>query len=131
MAWLTAWDSQGPHRTATSGDEMSALWLAHEASGLGVDVAREEFTLNRLDPGLCYLELDGRRISAVPVFDAPSTGADGISGKLSLDGHDGAVLVTELTPRSVYSGEYQRLRRGPTHRALVIICSGDRPGMGL
>jgi len=131
VAWLTAWDSQGPHRTATSGDEMSALWLAHEASGLGVDVAREEFTLNRLDPGLCYLELDGRRISAVPVFDAPSTGADGISGKLSLDGHDGAVLVTELTPRSVYSGEYQRLRRGPTHRALVIICSGDRPGMGL
>ena len=130
-AWLTAWDAQGPHRTATIGDEAGALWLAREASKWSADVAREEFGLDRLDPGACYLELDDRRISAVPVFDAPATGADGIRGTLSLDGRDDAVLVAELTPRSVYSGEYQRLRRGNAHRALVIICGGDRPGMGL
>jgi hypothetical protein len=92
---------KGPHRTATRGDEWGALWLAREASGLGVHVAREEFALDRLDPVACYLEFDGRRIPAVPVFDAPSTGAAGTSGRLNLVGHDGAVLVAELTSRSV------------------------------
>jgi hypothetical protein len=130
-ALLAAWDAQGPHRTATRGDERGALWLVREASGFGAHVAREEFALDRLDPVACYLEFDGRRIPAVPVFDAPSTGAGGTSGRLSLVSHDGAVLVTELTPRSVYSGEFERLRRGDPHRAIVIICSGDRPGMGL
>jgi hypothetical protein len=33
--------------------------------------------------------------------------------------------------RSVYSGEYERLRRDTAHRAVVIVCTGERPGMGL
>jgi hypothetical protein len=57
-AWLTAWDSQGPHRTATAGDEAAAHWLAREAGGLGVEVTNEVFELDRLDPVACYLELD-------------------------------------------------------------------------
>jgi len=52
VAWLTAWDSQGHHRTGTTGDETGALWLEHEAAGFGVDVATEAFTLKRLDPRL-------------------------------------------------------------------------------
>ena len=39
VAWLTAWDSQGAHRTPTTGDEAGALWLAHEVARLGVEVA--------------------------------------------------------------------------------------------
>ena len=39
VAWLTAWDSQGAHRTPTTGDEAGALPLAHEVAGLGVEVA--------------------------------------------------------------------------------------------
>jgi hypothetical protein len=31
IAWLTAWDSQGVHRTATSGDEAGADWLIRES----------------------------------------------------------------------------------------------------
>jgi hypothetical protein len=131
VAWLKAWDSQGPHRTATSGDEAGADWLAHQAAGLGIKAADEEFSLDRLDPATCYLELDGKRISAVPVFDAPGTQPDGVTGTLSLGAHDEAVLVAELTPRSVYTGEYERLRRGAAHRALVIVCTGARPGTGL
>jgi hypothetical protein len=107
------------------------MWLAHEAAGLGANVGAEVFELDRLEPVACYLELDGERISAVPVFDAPSTRADGVFGTLSLDGQDEAILVAKLTPRSVYTGEYERLRRDTAHRALVIVCSGERPGMGL
>jgi hypothetical protein len=131
VAWLTSWDSQGTHRTGTAGDEASAHWLAHEAAALGVEATSEAFELVRLDPVACCLELDGERISAVPAFDAPPTGADGLTGTLSLGGHDEAILVAKLAPQSVYTGEYDRLRHDTAHRALVIICSGARPGMGL
>ena len=131
VAWLTAWDSQGAHRTATPGDQAGALWLASEAAKLGVEVATEVFALDRLEPVDCYLDLDGERISAVPAFDAPPTGPDGVSGPLSLSGREEDILVGRLTPQSVYTGEYERLRRDAAHRALVILCSGARPGMGL
>ena len=87
VAWLSAWDSQGVHRTGSTGDEAGARWLAHEAAGLGVEVASEVFALDRLDPLDCYLELDGERFSGVPVLDAPATGANGLAGALTLSGH--------------------------------------------
>jgi hypothetical protein len=130
-AWLSAWDSQGVHRTGTTGDEAGARWLTHEAVALGVEVASEVFTLDRLDPVACYLELDGERIPGVPVFDAPATGAEGVTGTLTLSGHEDGILIAKLSPRSVYTGEYEKLRRSATHRALVIVCTGERPGMGL
>jgi hypothetical protein len=129
--WLTAWDSQGIHRTATSGDEAAALWLAGEVGGLGAAIAFEPFALVRLEPVACYLELDGVRFSGVPAFDAPATGRDGVAGRLSFDGRYQSIIVAELTPQSVYTGQYDRLQRGTAHRALVIVCTGERPGMGL
>ena len=131
VSWLTAWDAQGVHRTATAGDAAGALWLAGEAAGFGVEVSTEVFQLERLDPVACCLELDGEHISAVPAFDAPATGGSGVTGTLGLNGQDEAILVAELTPRSVYTREYERLRRNTAHRALVIVCAGERPGMGL
>src|SRR5437016_5872143 len=115
VAWLTAWDSQGAQRTATAGDELGAIWLAHAAAGLGVEAATEVFELDRLDPVACYLEQEGERISAVPAFDNPGTGVSGVTGTLSLTDHDDAILVAKLTPRSVYTGEYETLRRGVAH----------------
>ncbi|MGA7865861.1 MAG: hypothetical protein WA709_05155 [Stellaceae bacterium] len=131
VAWLTAWDSQGAHRTGTTGDEAGALWLAHQAAGVGVEATTEVFELDRLDPVACYLELEGERISGVPAFDAPATGANGVIGALSLSRRDEAVLIAELPPQSVYTGQYERLRRDTSHRAVVIICAGARPGMAM
>jgi hypothetical protein len=124
--WLRAWDSQGFHRTGTEGDEAGAAWLAEEAGRLGASVTTEAFTLHRIDPVAAFLEVGGARIEAVPVFDAPPTGPDGISGVLGED-----IAVAELSPHAVYSGEYQRLRRDGSHRAFVIVCKGVSPGMGL
>ena len=67
----------------------------------------------------------------MPAFDAPPTTADGLTGILSLDGHAEAILVARLSPQSVYTGEYEGLRHNAAHRALVIVCRGARPGMGL
>jgi hypothetical protein len=80
IAWLTAWDSQGVHRTATSGDEAGADWLIREATGLGATPEVEKFALDRLDPIDAFLEYEGVRIPGVPVFDAPPTGVDGVMG---------------------------------------------------
>jgi hypothetical protein len=94
-------------------------------------VTIEEFALDRLDPVECFVEFGARQIAAVPVFDAPSTDTQGISGRLGPIGSDAEIGVAELSPRAVYTGEFERIRRDSPHRALVVICAGDRPGMGL
>ena len=130
--WLAAWDAQGIHRTATAGDEAGADWLLHEVAALGVAVpACEEFVLDRLDPIAAYLEVGGVRIAGVPVFDAPATGADGVDGALGPVGGEAPIAVVELSPRIVYTPDYQRLRRDAGHRGLVIICKGEQRGLGL
>ena len=131
IAWLTAWDSQGIHRTATGGDEAGANWLIREATALGAAPEIEEFSLDRLDPIEAYLEFDGRRVRGVPVFDAPATGPDGISGILGRVGEQTPIAVAELSPLSVYTPDYEELRRNAVHRGLVILCKGRQSGLGL
>jgi hypothetical protein len=128
--WLTDWDAQGLHRTGSTGDVAGAEWLMHEATALGAAVSIEEFTLDRLDPETTFLEFTGKRIDAVPVFDAPATSAAGVTGRLGLPG-DGEIVVAELSPRAVYSGTFEATRRDGCHRGFVVLCSGERPGMGL
>ena len=120
--WLQAWDSQGVHRTGTPGDTAGAEWLAREAAALGAEVAMETFPLSRLDPIQTWIECDGRQIESVPVFDAPSTTAEGVTGDIAL---------VPLSPWSVYTPEYQALRRGARHAGLVIVCEGGEPGLAL
>src|SRR5262249_29180461 len=72
------------------------------------------------------------RIAAIPVFDTPATGADGIVGRLGLAGGDGAeIAVARLSPQAVYSGEYERLRQAEPATAFVIAGAGSGPGMAL
>jgi hypothetical protein len=125
-SWLQAWDAQGTHRTGTGGDAAGAEWLAAEARALGAEVTTEDFSLDRLDPITCHLVIAGERIESVPVFDAPATGTDGIAGRLGSE-----IAVAELPPRAVYSGAFQRLRRSGGHDALIVICQGEAPGLGL
>ena len=114
-AWLSAWDSQGIHRTATAGDEAGAAWLIQEATGLGAAPAAEDFALDRLDPVGIYFEYDGERIPGVPVFDSPSTSAEGMAGFLAPIGGpvagQAAIAVAELSPFNVYSPDYEKMRR--------------------
>jgi hypothetical protein len=125
-AWLRAWDSQGIHRCGTEGDEAGAAWLAREAAALGAEVNSETFALDRIDPFECFLEAEGGRIDGVPVFDSPPTDTAGISGTVGTD-----IGVAELSPHAVYSGDFHALRRSSTHRALLVICKGAHPGLGL
>ncbi|HEX3861225.1 MAG TPA: hypothetical protein VHY35_05985 [Stellaceae bacterium] len=129
--WLADWDGQGTHRTATAGDHAGAEWLAVEARALGADAVIEEFALDRLDPVATFLEIGDKRIAAVPVFDAPPTSAGGVTGRLGVAGSGAPIIVAELSPRTVYSGEFERLRRTGEQTGFVVVCVGEQPGMGL
>ena len=130
-AWLRAWDAQGIHRTGTEGDESGAAWLTAEAATLGAAVTTETYSLQRVDPIEAYVALGDMRIAGVPVFDAPSTDDVGISGTLGPAGSDAEIGVAELSPHAVYSGAYRTLRRTSPHRALLIVCQDEQPGLGL
>ena len=130
-AWLRAWDSHGYHRTGTDGDEAGAAWLEREAAALGAVVSSESFALDRIDPVAAWLDVGGTRIESLPVFDAPPTGPAAIEGTLGPVGSGAIIGVVELSPHAVYTGEYQALRTTTQHRALVVVCQGQHPGMGL
>jgi hypothetical protein len=129
--WLAVWDAQGIHRTATAGDAAGADWLMGEVARLGVTATTEDFALDRLDTIAAFLEIGGERIAGVPVFDAPGTTADGVSGMLGPVGSGAAIAVAELSPRIVYIPDYEGLRRDPSHRGLAIVCRGEQPGLAL
>ena len=129
--WLEAWDTQGIHRTGTIGGTASAAWLAREVSALGAELTVEEYRFDRLDPVECFVELNDKRVEAVPVFDAPPTDGRGVVGRLGKVGGDAEIGVAELSPRTVYTGEFERIRRESRHRALIVVCAGDAPGLAL
>jgi len=127
--WLAAWDGQGIHRTATAGDLAGAEWLAQEAAALGAEVTIEEFALDRLDPIECFLELGGRKIAAVPVFDAPATDGEGVIGRLA-----DMVTMTVFITDARLGDRFTQLRReifGDNYpaSALITVAGLARPEM--
>ncbi len=121
-AWLTAWDRQGTHRTATQGDEAGADWLASEAAATGAKVTIETFSLARVDPLEAFLDIDGTRIDGVPLFDAP----DG-----DVTGTPADIAIRDVSPLAVYTPEFIALRQDAGLRAIVLITTGGAPGLAL
>jgi len=127
---VRAYDAQGVHRTGLAADSESADWLAGLAKSLGAEVFVETFVIDRVEPVRCHVDIEGTRIPAVPVFDAPFTGADGLSGVLA-SAEDGEIGLVELSPRAVYYASYAELRRRPGRRAEIIVTRGNREGLAL
>ncbi len=120
-SWLRAWDGQGIHRTATSGDDAGADWLAAEAERLGAQVAFETFEVERVDPVEAYVEVDGVRIEGVKMFDSPDTDPAGTN----------SVRVIEAPPFAVYSSEFREQRTQADTEVFVVVTTGERPGLAL
>jgi hypothetical protein len=127
--WLAAWDSQGTHRTGTSGDEAGADWLAGAAAALGATVTEERFSLDRIDPIEGSVTFDGTTIDGIALFDAPEGTAEGTAGAI---GQAEAVIgVGEVDPRAVYSGQFRAMREAAGHAALVLATVAEAPGLAL
>ena len=127
---VQVYDAQGHHRTGHLADLESAQWLAREASALGASVAIEEFSIDRVEPAACHLEVDGHRIPGVPMFDAAFTGPDGVTGRLGT-GPEAEIGLATLGPLSIYGPAYEPYRRAPGSRALVTVTEGGRDGLAL
>src|SRR5215467_5552492 len=140
---LQAYDAQGNHRTATEVDRRSGEWLAREVHQAGAEASLEPFSLSRVDPQSCYLQVGGRRMDGVPVFDATFTGAQGVHGKLGPlgSGSEIALAESELATLSEGGGapprtgieqrEQVQMARRSVHSAVVVLTRGIRPGLHL
>jgi hypothetical protein len=127
---LQAYDAQGIHRTGHLADAENADWLVAQARDLGADVSIEEFGIDRVEPAGCYVEIEGRRVPGVPMYDAAFTGPDGIEG--TFGSNDAAEIgLAALNPLAIYQPSYEAYRETKAHKALVTITKGGRPGLAL
>jgi hypothetical protein len=131
------YDSHGNHRTASEGDTASAHWLSDEVRRVNVEPTRESFSLDRVDPQACYVRVAGQRIDGVPLFDAGSTGVEGITGRLGPLGSDADIGLTESEPSRLTDPGSESRRaflseiRQSRHKAVVLLTRGTRAGLFL
>jgi len=126
------YDAQGIHRTATDVDAASAHWLAGQLQATGVEAKLEAFPIHRVDLDDTFLNIDGRRIGGVPLFDAGFTESAGISGRLGPVGSDAEIGLFEASPQDGTDrpGALRQALDG-SHKAVVIVTRGGRAGLSL
>ncbi len=121
------YDAQGIHRTATLVDTDSASWLAQALKDRGLRPELEPFRISRIDPGDIDLEIGGRHLGGVPLFDAGYTTTDGISGQL---GGGIGIIAAPPTADTARPGPLRDALDGRS-QALVIVSKGGREGLSL
>lgn len=125
-ALLQAYDAQGVHRTGHLADAENADWLVDLATQLGADARLESFSMDRIEPADCYVEIAGQRIPGTPVFDGAFTGPAGVEGVL------GATVGLEtLGPTAIYQPTYEAYRQSRNCTALVTVTAGGGPGLAV
>jgi hypothetical protein len=128
---IAEYDRQGIHRTATPTDDQSAQWLAELAGQAGASATLEPFTLDRVDVVSAYVEAEGRRADALPLFDGTFTDEHGIVGPLGLADTSPALALVTLNASGV-SSEGQaiaELRRSTKIRGIVAVTEGSHAGL--
>ncbi|MBI4082683.1 MAG: hypothetical protein HY423_08745 [Candidatus Lambdaproteobacteria bacterium] len=125
---VETFDGQGVHRTATDVDAASAAWLAEQARSAGLAAGVEPFALERLDLHRAELELEGRRVEGLPLFDWGLTGAEGTRGRLGFLGEVAEIGVVTVGARGAEPA-LERARTGGPHRAIVAVTVAPQPGL--
>ncbi len=123
------YESQGWHRTGTRVDRASAEWLARKiAEAGGEPVHLEPFALSSVHPVEAYIEIGGRRVEGLPLFDASFTGPSGVSGRLGGPGSHGVIGVFEVPPAG-HAASFENARASGHHAAIIAVTTGARPGL--
>jgi hypothetical protein len=125
---IAAYAAQGAHRTGTEVDRISGEWLANEVRAIGLEPVREDFSLSRVDPVACSLNVDGRTIEGLPLFDGGFTGAAGVTGMLGPLDSGAPIGLVELAPNGADAGALGEARSQNRHQAIVALTRGLRPG---
>lgn len=135
---LREYDAQGIHRTGTEVDERCARWLAEEARLVGAESRLESMPFSRIDVVECFAEVGGKRIEGVPLFDAPSSGREGIAGLLTPAGRGAAGEIgfwLDTVPDGAGGKQFIEHRHTTAQSALLAVTGGDKyrlaPGIAL
>ena len=125
---IAAYDSQGIHRTGTEGDQICARWLADEVDRLGVASSLEALPFRMIDVVECSLDISGRRIEGVPLFNAPPTTPDGIAGRLSPTADGASELgFIPVSPRG--AAALDRYRSSTSQAGVIAVTGGEQFGL--
>ena len=125
---IAAYDSQGIHRTGTEGDQICARWLADEVDRLGVASSLEALPFRMIDVVECSLDISGRRIEGVPLFNAPPTTPDGIAGRLSPTADGASELgFMPVSPRG--GAALDRYRSSTSQTGVIAVTGGEQFGL--
>lgn len=124
---IRGYAAEGHHRTATAVDRASADRLITLARTAGAVPRLEPFQLSRVDPVAAFLEIGGRRIDGLPMFDGPFTDAEGVRGAIGAPGSDRPIALTKANPNA--EGELKKIRGDSRHRAILVVTTGQRPGL--
>ncbi|MYJ74698.1 MAG: hypothetical protein F4089_06165 [Gammaproteobacteria bacterium] len=134
---IQGWDAIDDHRTGTAGDRQTSEWLIAQARAAGLVAQQEGFGLSRWILESCTVRHADVVADGVPMFDGGTTGAQGVSGRLSL-------LEGEAAPDSATIGlgsfgnaagtanrALADARKAGSHRALVAVSNMDPRVTGL
>jgi hypothetical protein len=128
-AIVSAFESQGIHRTGTDIDRRSAEWLAAEVRKAGLTPSLEPFALSRVDIVSAKVLTREKIVDGIPLFDAAFTDGNGARGRIGPVGSDAEIGLTEAAPNTAASGALGEARRAHQHKALVVVTRGGRPGL--
>jgi hypothetical protein len=86
----------GEHRTGTAGDNATTAWLARALKAAGYSVERQGFDYPVFDLLRSDMSVGGRTIEGFPYWTPGTTPAAGVTGRLSLAGGPGTVMLVDL-----------------------------------
>ena len=87
----------------------------------------EPFDLSRVDAAAAFIQIDGRRIDGLPMFDGAFTGAGGVSGAMGPIDGDQPIGWTRIAPNG--EAALRKMRDGSRHAAIVAVTMGGKPGL--
>jgi hypothetical protein len=121
-AFFPAYDAFGERRAGSEGDAAAAAWLRDRAEAAGAASMLLPVAFQRFLPGDAFIEVGGRRIPGLPLFDGGLTGAEGIAGALGPLGSAAPIGVAEMKPRaaSLPRNPFALARAESRHAAIVV-----------
>lgn len=133
---IRGWDAIDDHRTGTVGDRQTAQWLADNFRAAGLEPRPDAFALRRWVLRDCAVAVDGRRAAGVPLFDAGTTAAVGLTAPLArLPGQGTGIGLASVGGAAGASANqaFAAARRDNGRPALVAVTKGhpEVPGLAL
>lgn len=128
------YDRQGWHRTGSDGSRRCVLWLTDRVRDLGLTPELRAERFDRVVPRNAYVEIDGRRIEGLPLFDCTHTGPEGLEGHIGPPGSDAPIWLVEQVcwgaPGYSRTGHGTgETRREAAAKGVVLVTLGPRPGL--